>query len=412
MAETGETITASDLRNANTMPSGYCPHCEYPMNPGVCPECGARVTAGTLDSRPVAIRRRTRRRRIVIAAVIIVVLPCVIQLYETRFWYPWLPTPTLIAWAPESRWARNEILRRFLDGLLTEEETYKAGDMFATVSPEIRSPHPSRETIWIRLDVTPRGYGFGMDIAPAELPRILIDGQVTRVAESKAEFADITPHGYKLIYQCTVDDPLRSGKHSVEGVLPYVFLTHRGQVPVPLRFTCEFNVDDKPLSEFVRPMDDDASEMRLKQQCTVSICPRDGRDFSVNLCVRQMKLPLVGHVEVRLDVQSDPIAESRFHTDATDKLDSHDIRFTLPDDMNARETTIHVRFIPDLLLGFERDYTSCAAFTIEWVGVPLPVPEDEACDVCSCCKNPFVRSPDVVRRWTPPAETRNPKAEN
>jgi len=29
-------------------PQGFCPDCEYPIDPGICPECGAAVTAKTL----------------------------------------------------------------------------------------------------------------------------------------------------------------------------------------------------------------------------------------------------------------------------------------------------------------------------------------------------------------------------
>jgi len=32
------------------IPAGFCPHCDYAMNPGICPECGREISEKTLAS--------------------------------------------------------------------------------------------------------------------------------------------------------------------------------------------------------------------------------------------------------------------------------------------------------------------------------------------------------------------------
>jgi hypothetical protein len=44
-------------------PAGYCPHCGYAIDPGVCPECGKNVAASELDSVPYWVTRDRKLRR-------------------------------------------------------------------------------------------------------------------------------------------------------------------------------------------------------------------------------------------------------------------------------------------------------------------------------------------------------------
>lgn len=377
------------------------------MNPGVCPECGNLISFDTLDASPRSARRKRLVRSGVIAATIVGALFGANRFYASKVWYQWMSTSMLLESKPDSWPANNELFRRHLNGLLSESETYQLADRWIIVTLDIRSPHPSKASFAIRLKVMSKTHvnsPNGPDSVLDDSPTIRINDQDDSISDIHFVSYEPASRGWAYTYRCTSDSPLPAGKVRVHGTVPVQISVRGTYSSIPVPFQCNLTVEDEPMSWFVRPSTDNATRDLLRSQCAVSICPREDREFSVNLCVRKIDIPLAGRIEIRFDEQDAPIATSTFHTRADGKLDSIDIRFALPLNMDVRTTLIHVRFIPDLMLAFDAGYGACVGYTLDWTAIPLPVPDEDACNVCNCCNKPYVRGPDSVLRWEPKDE--------
>lgn len=127
-------------------PAGYCPHCGYAIDPGVCPECGKNVAADELDSAPYWVTRRRTVKRAVIALVVLSLAVSGWYVYaRCNWWIAWVPTRVLLVFQGD-RNSRSavELDRRFAVGQLSRSETasYIVNTLTRNSWLTVRSPHP------------------------------------------------------------------------------------------------------------------------------------------------------------------------------------------------------------------------------------------------------------------------------
>ena len=101
-------------------PAGFCPHCEYPIDPGTCPECGLEVSAGTLVKSIAAVRRHRVTRYCIIAAPFLFVLALLVYANVVDDWMKPIPTRLLLPFQGDYNGdVSMELRRRFRSNQLT-----------------------------------------------------------------------------------------------------------------------------------------------------------------------------------------------------------------------------------------------------------------------------------------------------
>jgi|GEM_PF-2216878 len=406
MPESNLQVDTSTPEMRGRQPKGFCPHCEYPIDPGKCPECGNWVSAHRLDAKPISLRRRMWIKRVVYTSLVVGLLYGGQQTYESRFWYRWVSAEYLLAPDAYSYPHFREICRRYVGGELTSDQTQVLAEHCLSLSTIVRSPHPSTDSVIVKFE-TRAGNWFSVQNNNAlGVPVVNVGTETGTLTRLPNEKMTSLPYYAVHCYRVRVGEKLAQGRYRVHGSIPIiVFMEDFGQRQLPIQFSEEIVVRDVPITDFVTPINDMISQQRIDEKCALSICPRDEGDFAVNFCSGKLDFPVVGQLDVRItDADTDILAKSTFHYDGTDPYFVHDMRFRLPPESDPASARIDVSFIPDFFYAFEKRYEECTGFTIEWVGVALPVPGKDDCDVCNCCNKPFIRRPDFVKKWTPDSD--------
>jgi len=393
-------------------PAGYCPNCEYPMNAVVCPECGKHFEAADLDQTPRTQRNRRRRRVAGLLVLSIGLLYGGSYLYQSRVWYQWLPFSMLINFPSTSAHANDELFERYEDGLLSTAQTQQLIARCINLTAAIRSPRPQTEAFILKLDLDwrPGFWGPGSHLMTG--PTVMVDGEPASV-----ELIDENDQLYT--YRCIPRSTLRRGTVTADVSFtvattvstttqtargPFGFWTTGRSLSGPVALQQDIQITDKPVESYIRPARDQITAFALQEKCAISICPRSERSFVLNLCVKEMDAQVAGTFTVQLADGDERLAHKLVQTAAEEDLATLDLDFEIPDSLDPQDTTVNVSFTPNIMYAFEHNLDHCAGFTIEWVGVPLPVPGKEDCNVCNCCTKPFIRSPDFVKNWKPQAD--------
>ncbi len=135
-------------------PRGFCPHCHYPIDPGICPECGVDVPEGSLlftlpESRSVRIRRWSVR-----AVLLGLLIGGSYYSYHNVNWYGYFPTSWLLKLQGNARHgATVELARRCKADELNDEQATAFFKRAIHVNPTIRtrSPYPKGCTLPIEI---------------------------------------------------------------------------------------------------------------------------------------------------------------------------------------------------------------------------------------------------------------------
>lgn len=115
---------------SESKPSGFCPHCDYPINPGICPECGNQV------DNPLAADARKRRLQFILRSTRLLggigaVFAILVLVAYVAYWH--LPIKYLKAleavrdpighWAAQAQANRLAAERTFIGKRFSEIET-------------------------------------------------------------------------------------------------------------------------------------------------------------------------------------------------------------------------------------------------------------------------------------------------
>src|ERR1044071_9841376 len=102
-----------------TAPAGFCPKCYYPIDPGICPECGTLVTDQSILT-SLSQTRAAKTRRWAFRILIFVILPVAAIYGAWRVPWPGLmPSGLLLSMQGDAQhWATTELCNRYLAGQL------------------------------------------------------------------------------------------------------------------------------------------------------------------------------------------------------------------------------------------------------------------------------------------------------
>ena len=151
--ERGRRYTVS-MEKLGHHPSGYCPKCHYPVDPGLCPECGTRVSQKTILS-SLDQTRAARTKRWTIRVLLFVVVPSVV-IYGATFiqWRSLLPTAWLLSMQTgKEHWASAELLNRYAAGSLSPANAQRFIDKVVLTEIEMRNPAPLVQRLPFRVDL-------------------------------------------------------------------------------------------------------------------------------------------------------------------------------------------------------------------------------------------------------------------
>lgn len=165
-------------------PKGYCPKCGYPMNPGICTECGTDV--GIMRLRRSAPSKLWQYRGKVITAIAVVTLICVGKyLHDNYAWAQARSNDTLFdLMAVGNDPAIRELENRHRAGKLSKTESAQLFDRSLSTSLQLLSPYPSDANLGFMLNidsslptlVMDHGFYIGKHV-------ILCDGEVLQRSE-------------------------------------------------------------------------------------------------------------------------------------------------------------------------------------------------------------------------------------
>ncbi|MBN2562578.1 MAG: hypothetical protein JXQ75_16760 [Phycisphaerae bacterium] len=197
-----------------TKPSGFCPKCDYPIDPGQCPECGLLVTPDTLLSRPESVRVRRSLRRLLSVLAVLALISGGVHAYRNRGWMAWVPSAILLRGQgdPDGDVAQELVRRYNSGGLSTDQGNRLLSNLVSDPRIELRTPHPAHVPLQVSLrfgEPPP----LGQCSATFDDLELLVDGrQVARVAgDSEDEWNSPVSSEHRLI-TCP---PLGPGTHTV-----------------------------------------------------------------------------------------------------------------------------------------------------------------------------------------------------
>jgi len=275
-------------------PAGYCPHCGYAIDPGVCSECGKNVNADELDSVPYWVTRRRLVKRAVLVLILLSLAVGGWYVYARTNWIIWVPTRILLglSWDENSR-GTQEVWRRFQNGGLSPAECEK---MFRRALGRaelcVRSPHPRDEDItlevWLRSSLIEQGARFMLI-----KEQYSVDG-----VNSKNALKDW--RGWGRMSYVTLP-ALSPGTHDIrlEAQLgsPTLGPPVPGVAPIPLSLSKRVVVENRSVDSFVQPIWSEELEQQVRVRCLVSAVS-DFDDSSpsihIDLVARHLSEPIAG----------------------------------------------------------------------------------------------------------------------
>jgi len=288
-------------------PAGYCPNCEYPINPGVCPECGQDVPADHLSKFPPRQRRRRNRRRAILAATLLIAIVGGHQAYHRVDWISIIPARYLLKRCTHQTADRytQELLRRHIAGTLAKEESSQLFSVLFPVELILRSEYPTAYEIKPRLRAErqswPGTIPFPTLSFVASESEIKIDGaMITSARLDKTDSSSMSATG--RVRDFPFLDP---GTHDVE-FLGRVGVFMPG-APAPAVFPYQFKktirIEDHPWSTFVRPVwsEEWAESVRAALTAVAVDDPTSPGNYQIVVTSTGLMVPVTGLIEFRID---------------------------------------------------------------------------------------------------------------
>lgn len=226
-------------------PLGYCPKCEYRMNPGRCPECGTVVGLANIQTRPPRAHRRRIRNWVLASIVALTFFGTSRWLWSSGTWTRALPNGALLRLqTPGPNQVFDELLRRNAAGSLTPQELDRV--VITAVSP-------------IELDcmtLIPAGIWGEATIQWNEGIRLGTHDPIPASFEVDSTTMSDVGMIIRPFSQSYVIPAQSIGKHRIRvyGTLPVAIPGINTPYAIPFDLARDVVVTDQPLVDFVKPV--------------------------------------------------------------------------------------------------------------------------------------------------------------
>lgn len=355
------------------VPEGYCPRCEYPINPGTCPECGATVTSETLSKSPASVRRRKIRRRLFIVVPLLFAATVAIFLYRTVNWIAMAPTGVLLAFQGEySDPVGQELFQRFLVGSLSQVQTQELFDPYVD-DPLIEGFFKYPVDVPFKVLILCRAKLPGSEwVATIENWRLAVDGEQVDVPDRRLLQSEDKDGAARQWVWCP---PLSEGHRqiTIDGIATLKVKTRRGISSVLHTRRVRLSRDVEITGEFGDYVQATTSpELAEQIRQTVTAVAFFDPDFSEKTVIAVLhgrpEVPVAGMVLVRVPGQVGGFTPLRevFLGGAGAKFFYLDPKIRLD-----RAGSLDVLINPDPLVAFHNSAHRYLDGTINWRRLPI-----------------------------------------
>jgi len=380
-------------------PAGYCPHCDYAIDPGVCPECGHDVAPARLAAIPAARRLRRRVWKATKLCAAIALFLGARHVYRSGLWTLGIPTSALLWLDIDSIHANDELVIRLGRDELSAAELDELLDRTISITTSVRSPQPVSDTIEFKVLFNTTGSVGYVGYCTRRLD-LTIDG--VAIDELRDQI-----HSTRPSFRFRLDRHLSVGTHILEGtaIVSITYGTSRnrrieaGPISIPIRVHHEIVVDDRPAEAYVAPRTDPLSVANAQYACGLSLCGNGDCPATIQFCTQPTTANIAGVIEARLSGHADVLASCEvLHVRCDYRLKPNVL--TLPESVSVDNARIDVRFTPDAQLAFDagmREYVPCV---MEWYDLPLAeLRRISNSGAGPCCVPGASRAPDHVAPW-------------
>lgn len=394
------TAESGPIQLSTRRPSGRCPQCRYPLDPGCCPECGLQVGAAELLPFTDPSKRRRWKRGLVAMLVLAAGTSCWFISERGLALLPYLPARVLLLFATNAHSpVGEELLRRFESGQLSSQDAGRFLDQILQLTlVKLRSPRPAE------LPIVLQGVVFcdlQKYISPhMELPKLYDDEDAWLATIDDVTVTEGTHEWEKGKFWTYYEMPtLGVGEHRIElrqmvtikpgaslGYGALAYLPHASSVKASLQVV----IEDRALGEYVRPVWSTDLACDARSKVTLGIW-RDDHSGAARCRISDHRgnAKLASTVWVRQQPDAAYVMQEEQHVSSnvdgavTTRVDLKGIQAT------DSVTYCDICLLPSPAAAFEAGFDDYFAGIIEWSDVPVG-------DSAGASR---VFSPTSIRHW-------------
>ncbi len=363
------------MPGSTPQPTGFCPQCDYPTNPGRCPECGLDIPADKLLARPEHVRLRRSLTRLLLILLLLSLVSA--AYYGNRYYHfiRWVPARVLLAvQSDEGTAPRTELHRRFQANELNEQEAKKyLLSMLGAPNLSLETRQPVDAPVRFRLSYeNPLTLPVNTYFLSVAGLRMFVDGQDV---PTETLSRTLIPH---LAGKCLVTGPrLAPGGHEivVEGTVALNAVQFGPQkatlvVERPFRLSGTLATEGDA-TQYIQQTANAATVWAIWHRLGAAAVRRDrtGRGGAIWLRAASTGIPIAATVLVRPS-GSDAEYREVGQISLSEFVDHERVRvdnFYAP----SRGARLDIRLVPDPSAAWSSGNRRCFSGVIEWREVPL-----------------------------------------
>ena len=350
-----------------TTPAGFCPKCHYPIDPGICPECGTEVSTDSILS-SLSQTRAARIRRWALRIFLFLILPAA-ALYAAFqvSWPHYMPTGWLLAMQRDAKhWATIELSHRYMAGVLSPTQVDRMiNAAWIPLELKLRDQVPFKSPVKCELSGglrAPVFLDFNLNVG---VEHLRVDGRErdafstfchgscwSRPVVAEGLIYGLSPGLHELVFDLKsyAEDPRTSRKIQIwKGTVSKTVI-----------------IVEAPGTDFVTRDCSAELETRSRNAVSLGISGYHAPDIDLSF-TNSLPIDVAGHVEARFS------GEPEFHSIGNKVIRAGRNGFAYMQ-LADPERTFSIRIIPDELAAVEltTDVSRILGCPLQWDGLRSP----------------------------------------